>query len=109
MKKILLIILINLLFSSYSIAGSVTSKIKYVQIVAGGNIPNTVLIKFEAPPVDRPSCATDDRMVADLSTPSGKAILSIALAAKASGAEVFSGGSNSCSTNLEKILYIRYL
>jgi len=107
-RKIILLTSIATIFSSYLSAGTINSaKIEYVQVnnIAGSS--NVVVIKFDTPPTS-PSCA-DDRMIASLDTSGGKALLSIALTAHASGKSVSVQGAGQCDGNLEVVSYMRVL
>jgi hypothetical protein len=99
-----------ILFASSSSAWSSgivnSSTVSYVQV---NSSQERAYIKFTSDPATPPSCATDPRMSIDLMTHAGRAMLSIALTAKASGKQLFAAGHGACFSNYEEIHYIRLL
>ncbi|WP_145997892.1 hypothetical protein [Vibrio sp. vnigr-6D03] len=109
--NLMFLMIFNLLsFSAWS--GDVTGKIEYVQTnVISGQNSNYGVIKLDRISSSRPSCATDTqgRMIFSLDSSGGKALLSIALAAKASNASLFITGTGTCHSGLEMVSFARYL
>lgn len=93
--------------TSGGIRGNIVGKIEYVQVNVGTNYG---VVKFDQVSESRPSCATDPegRMIFSLDGSGGKALLSMALAAKASIATVSIYGTGSCNGALELVEFARY-
>ncbi|SMF57439.1 hypothetical protein SAMN02745866_03673 [Alteromonadaceae bacterium Bs31] len=90
-------------------AGEVTAKIKYIQVNVIAGTKDIVVVKFESEPINRPPCATDDRMIVKLDTEAGRAVLSMALAAKAADRAIYMRGTGDCTNALENIAYLRFI
>jgi hypothetical protein len=104
--KILVAFVSLALTGSQAWSGSTTSTLQFVQVNVD---PNRAYIKFDSPPTNGPSCATDDRMTIDLQTTGGRAAMSSALAAKASNRQVFVAGTGTCIGGFERVSYMRVL
>ncbi|MFL0804887.1 MAG: hypothetical protein K6L81_14315 [Agarilytica sp.] len=105
------IFLFGLIFISVPVfsAGSIESKVEYVQVNVDAGLSNVAVIKFTSTTQNAHQCATDNRMIVDLETSGGKSALSMALAAKAAGARLRVEANGACINGLEVIAYMRYL
>jgi len=107
MLKLLCILLLMMLNGMSHAAGSVRAKITFIHInVDESNLnPDTVSIKFESLPTDRPECATDElgRMAFKLDSQASQAFYSMALAAHMAGREVYVVGTGECISTLEEV------
>jgi len=107
MKNILFILLS---FFFVSAQASNISSTTITRVLVGPVYGNKVFLTISAKPTDSPSCQTNSgyNYVFDASTESGKATLSVALAAHMSGASVWLQGFDNCSlwSNVESLKHI---
>lgn len=93
-----IIVVASLLFTTVAFARSDTGRARVVQVRVDSN--GKGYVQFDRDLNNRPGCTDHKyrRMLAfDTSTPGGKSVLSLALAAKLSGTEVVAHGLGSCN------------
>ena len=89
---------LTLVWSFSSQAGSSIDPTKITQILIGPKFGNNVIIEISGTASNRPNCHTNQRWdyVFDGSTESGKATLSVVLAAYATQKDVWLAGAGGC-------------
>ena len=109
MKKVISFVMM-LVLGSFAHAGGAKGKVVMLQAGHGYSSDNAYfLVPIEGERTSRPACAADDRMAINPATEAGKAMVSMLLAAKATGSDVelFGTGSYGFITNIELISYMR--